>query len=104
MRRSIGSQCNLASSGVASVCVVRLVVSVTWPAVVWHQCGCKLVALHGQCLLHLLEFVDVELRDAVENAVCIFEPEDDQCLSNGFGDFIVDGVPNMTEGSKMKVR
>ena len=44
---------------------------------------------------------DVELRDAVQNAVGIVESGSDQCLSivsNGFG------VPNMTAGSKMKVR
>ena len=58
----------------------------------------------GQYVLHLLEFVDVELRDTVENAICIVEPGAEQCLSNGFGDVIVDGVPNMTEGSTMKVR
>ena len=58
----------------------------------------------GQCVLHFLEYVEVELRDAIENAVCIVEPGADQCLSNGFGDVITDGVPNMTEGSKMKVR
>ena len=54
--------------------------------------------------MHLLEFVDVELRDAVENAVCIVKPGADQCLFNGFGDIIIDGMLNMMEGSKMKVR
>ena len=71
---------------------------------VWHQYGCKLVALHGPVCLHLLEFDDVELRDAVENAVSVIEPGADQCFSNGFGDVITDGLPNMAEGSKMKVR
>ena len=57
-----------------------------------------------QCVLYLLEFVEVELRDAVENAVCIVQPGADQSVSNGFGDVIIDGVPNMMEGLQMKVR
>ena len=69
---------------------------------VWRHDGCKLYT--GQCVLYLLVFVEVELRYAVENAVCIVEPGADQCVSNGFGDVIIDGVRNMTEGSKMKVR
>ena len=70
----------------------------------WHQYSCKLEALHGPVCFAPSGDVDVKLRDAVENAVCIVEPGAVQYLSNRFGDVIVEGVPNMTEDSKMKVR
>ena len=45
-----------------------------------------------------------KLRDTVENVVGVVMSGADQYLSNGFGDVIIHGVPDMTERSKMEVR